>query len=104
MIDVSKCEFEEKCKTPSEDVYYFIYPKTWDEVEFDSEEDYGEVVSMCILISFPNNEDSTPIVMMSPTVKEEDNTLVDVEWRDMYEGRNYTVDMIKKLIEKAERK
>lgn len=100
MIDVSKCEFEELHKNPEyeETVYYFLYPKCLDETEFYSEEDYGNVVGMCISLTVNDNGDY--YVAMSPTVDEGD-CLFDVDWRDLYEGINYSEDTVRFLLNMA---
>ena len=100
MINVSKCEYEEYFRDEDNNctVYYFIYPKDLGETEFYSEEDYGNVVSMCISLTM---EDGGGFYMqMSPTV-EEDDVLTDVDWRSLYLDINYTEDTIQQLLDLA---
>lgn len=98
MIDVSKCCFEE-CFTDEEcTVFYFTYPKDMKETEFYSEEDYGNVVGMCISLSVYQFGDYC--MAMSPTILEGDS-LIDVDWRDLFEGENYLPEFIPALLEKA---
>ena len=102
MIDVSKCEYEEShhdidCGC---DVHYFTYPKDLGECEFYSEEDYGNVFCMCISLTVYENGEYN--IAMSPTVDEGDS-LIDVDWRDLHEGINYTWEMIPELIRKTKR-
>ena len=99
MIDVSKCVYEDSYDNPEYDevTHYFVYPKDLGETEFYSEEDYGNVVSMCISLTI--NPDGT-MLCMSPTVDEGDY-LMDVDWRDLYEGINYTDSMIDQLVRMA---
>lgn len=100
MIDVSKCEFEESFADEECTVYYFTYPKDLSETEFYSEEDYGDVFCMCISVSVYDNGDC--FLAMSPTVEDGD-CLMDVDWRDLYEGENYLPEFIPALLEKAKR-
>lgn len=98
MIDISKCEFEESHKDENCTVYYFTYPKDLNETDFYIEEDYGNVFCMCISLTVL--EDGECYLAMSPTVESED-CLMDVDWRDLYEGINYDRDIIPKLLNKA---
>lgn len=97
MIDVSKCEFEEAYDDPEcgEAVYYFTYPKDMDEVEFYSEEDYGNVI--CMTVALTRNEYGECYLAMSPTTEEGDN-LCDVDWRDLHLGLNYTEKDLETLL------
>lgn len=99
MIDPSKCEFEEAIHDSEfGPVYYFTYPKDLSETEFYSEEDYGNVVCMCISVSVLS--DGTFCLAMSPTVEEGD-AMFDVDWRDLYPGVNYDEAIFLKLLKKA---
>lgn len=98
MIDVSKCEFEESFRGENCTVYYFTYPKDLTETEFYSEEDYGNVFCMCISLTVL--EDGECCLAMSPAVEEVD-CLMDVDWRDLYEGINYQPETILALLNMA---
>ena len=97
MIDISKCNLEDiyEDKEYEETTYYFTYPKSMDETEFYPEDDYGNVVCMCVSIVVGNN--GVARVMMSPTV-DEDGYLSDADWRDLYDGVNYKNEDIERLI------
>ena len=104
MINPNMCELEDthydgECKCY---VAYFIYPKDMSICEFYSEEDYGEVVSMCISVT--KYEDGSCYMQASPTVREFDDAgemLCDVDWRDLYEGIHYTDSAMNALLVKA---
>ena len=100
MIDPNKCEFEEGWEIDSgEVVYYFTYPRDFNEVEFDPEETYGNVYCMTIALTVIDDHNGrlNYYLQMSPTVAD-DSGMSDVDWRDMYEGINYTDDMISSLL------
>ena len=98
MIDIKKCELEETCYDSSyeETTYYFTYPKSLDETEFYPEEDYGNVVCMCVSVVVGNNGE-VHRVMMSPTVEDGDY-LIDVDWRDLYADINYRLEDFERLV------
>lgn len=100
MIDVNKCEYEESVYDTDCEcvVHYFTYPKDLGECEFYAEEDYGSVFCMCISLTMYENGECH--IAMSPTVEEEDS-LFDVDWRDLHEGINYTSEMIPELLRRA---
>ena len=100
MIDVSKCEYEESFRDEDNNctVYYFTYPKDLGDTEFYSEEDYGNVVSMCI--SLTADDGGGFYMQMSPTV-EEDDVFMDVDWRSLYLDRNYTEETVQQLLDMA---
>ncbi len=100
MIDASKCIYEEGFYEPdfSAHVYYFTYPKSMDEVEFEPESEYGNVLCMCISLTVYDNGEYS--MMMSPTIEECDGFL-DVDWRDLIEGVNYTSSTIVELLAKT---
>lgn len=94
MLDVSKCVYEETYHSEEGTAHYFICPKEWlNEHDFYPEEDYGNVVSTCLAL-FYNEDDAC--LMLSPTI-EEDGTLFDVDWRDLYEGEDYDYELLDKL-------
>lgn len=98
MIDVNKCTYEESFTDEfGSAVHYFIYPKEGlDEYgDFYGEEDYGNVVSACLSLTV--EPDGEYYMQLSPTV-EEDNALMDVDWRDLYEGIHYTIETVKSLL------
>lgn len=100
MIDVSKCTFEEtytdgECEC---DVYYFVYPKDFGELF--PEEDYGNVVSMCLSLTVWS--DGQTGLQISPTVEEGD-CLSDIDWRDLRLDIDYTEDTIQALLNLAKR-
>ena len=97
MIDINNCHFEESAHLENETVYYFTYPKDLSETEFYPEEDYGNVVSMCISLTVSNDNKLEYYMQMSPTI-EEGSSLIDVDWRDLYIGENYTDDMVSSLL------
>lgn len=101
MIDVSRCTFEEKFRNElyKETVYYFIYTKDgMNEVDFYSEDDYGNVICTCIALTVADNGDC--YVQMSPTIEEED-MLYDVDWRDLYVDFQYDCNTIMQLLNLA---
>lgn len=101
MIDVSRCNFEEAYINSVDEfaVFYYYYPKDLSEVEFCSEEEYGEVVFSCIALTiYP---DRYVTMQMSPTVIE-DGVVVDVDWRDLEADVNYTYDDVYKLVKLTE--
>lgn len=104
MIDTSKCVFEESCETPAynEVTYYFTYPKEMDIVEFYSEEDYGNVVSMCIALTEVEGVEYT--MSISPTVLDDEDgneMLSDVDWHNLYYGYHYDDDTVLRLLKIA---
>lgn len=103
MIDAGKCEYEEGFRDEDLgiDVFYFIYPKDLSETEFYPEEDYGVVVSMCISLTIFDGGDI--MLQMSPSIQEEDR-LVDVDWRDLFDGENYTDTTIELLLDKTRKR
>lgn len=99
MIDVRKCEYDESFS--EEDfgcvIHYFNYPKDMDEIKFDDEKEYGNVVGMCISLSVYDN--GIFDMQMSPTIEtEEGGSFIDVEWRPMREGENYTEETVHALL------
>ena len=102
MIDVSKCEYEESYHDPDcrHDVHYFTYPKDLGECEFYSEEDYGNVFCMCISLTVYENGEYE--IAMSLTIDEGDS-LIDVDWRYLHKGINYTEEMVPELLCRAKR-
>ena len=100
MIDANKCEYEESHHDVmcGHDVHYFTYPKDMNETEFYPEEDYGNVSCMCISLTCYSDGEIT--LQMSPVVEDED-CLIDVDWRDLYEGVNYTEAAINELLRKV---
>lgn len=79
-------------------VYYFTYPKDMNLREFDSEEEYGNVVAMCISVTEYDN--GCCEVQASPTVADGE-MLSDVDWRDLEEGIHYTENALDELLWKA---
>lgn len=102
MIDPTKCKYEETHEDPLDrtSVHYFTYPKEGLEEygDFYGEEDYGNVVSACI--SLTRDARGNCYLQMSPTVEYED-CLMDVDWRDLYEGRHYNAEIVLALLNKA---
>ena len=100
MIDVSKCEYEESSFNPLiGHTHYFIYPRDMSEADFEPEETYGNVISMCL--SLHQLEDGYQYLMLSPTIAEETG-MSDVDWRELKEGENYTQETINALLEKMQ--
>lgn len=101
MIDPKSCVFEETVVLSGETTHYFTYPKEkLEELDFYSENDYGNVVAACISLTV--GQDGSFVMQMSPTVEEESG-LFDVDWRDLYLGINYTqktVSALKRLAKK----
>lgn len=100
MININKCKYEESAidSTTHYTIHYFTYPKDLSEVEFCSEENYGNVVMMCIaLISTGHGEH---ILQMSPTIEDEEG-LLDVDWRNLQESVNYTYNDVLTLLSKV---
>ena len=97
MIDASQCVYEDTFNNPeyNEVVHYFLYPKDMDMVELYSEEDYGNVVCMCV--SLTEVEGVEYYMAISPTV-EEDGCRSDVDWRDLYYGIHYNDDTVLRLL------
>lgn len=98
MIDINKCKYEESFTDEfGITVHYFIYPKEGlnEYGDFYGEEDYGNVVSACLSLTV--NPDGECYLQLSPTV-EEDNALMDVDWRDLYEDIHYSEDTVLALI------
>lgn len=100
MIDASKCEYEESYHEPDCqcDVHYFTYPKDLKECNFCQEKEYGNVLCMCISLSVYENGEYD--MAMSPTVEEGDS-LMDVDWKDLDMGINYTEETISNLLNKV---
>ena len=99
MIDVNKCVYEETAMSRHGQVTdYFVYPKDMEEAGFGAEEEYGNVVQMCIAMI--KNEDGSICLQMSPTI-DEDDELCDVEWKDLRPDINYTDDVITGLVQKV---
>jgi hypothetical protein len=99
MIDPAKCEFEESHEFDGIITHYFTYPIDFEVYEdFYSKEDYGNVVSMCISLTCGMRGEYR--MAISPTVEYED-TLTDVDWRDLYDGRHYNDNIVFALLEKV---
>lgn len=103
MIDSSKCKYRDSAGAPWGNalVLYFTYPKDFSEAVFEPEENYGNVVSMCVALSLTKHGggfDSR--MMMSPTVEDGDS-IMDVDWVRLEDGRNYTEDTVYRLMRKA---
>lgn len=99
MIDVSKCEYEE-CFVNDElgsVVYYFTYPIDFDEIDNFFEENYENIVSMCLSLTYEKGDFRLEI---SPTIEDEDG-LLDVDWRELYEGINYNLHTLVGLMQKV---
>jgi len=103
MIDPSKCEFEESVGEPcdAEWVFYFTYPKDFTEAVFEPEENYGNVFAMCVAVALMWQKDRYDYCMMMSPIVEDGDDIIDADWVDLDEGRNYTRDTVEELLKIA---
>jgi len=100
MLDLSLCRSQEcfHFGDPDERTeFFFEYPEPYGTVEFFHDDNYGNVVSMCLMVT----EDPVGHVSVeiSPTVyMPSEDAFIDVDWFTLDEGVDYNLDDILKLI------
>ena len=103
MIDPDRCEYEDRFFNEEDhsETYYFTYPKDFGEALFLPENEYGNVVGMCVALIVYDGGDYE--IMMSPTVEEPENCFSDVDWTPLEYGVNYTYKTVSELLKKVKR-
>lgn len=97
MLDLSLCRPEECFRFDDHTEFFFEYPEPYGDVEFFHDDNYGNVVAMCLMVT----EDKLGYVSVeiSPTVYvPSEDSLIDVDYRPLDDGVDYNLDDILKLI------